>query len=157
MYNTPSYKMHGNILREIMGGEPVEIAAKIVVGALAMLWNDIQAIGWGATAYFILLFVDAVFGAVIAQRKGKGFNVGFFILGPGKKVIFTALMLFSTAIVDRMVGVNNTLVYGVVAFVCMAGLIDVARKYGDLTGSRVVNFIEDKASQFVTIKPKDEQ
>ena len=57
-----------------MGGEPVEIAAKIVVGALAMLWNDIQAIGWGATAYFILLFVDAVFGAVIAQRKGKGFK-----------------------------------------------------------------------------------
>lgn len=152
MYSSPDYKMQSNIWKEVLGGEPMVIVVKIIVGALTMLWGDVQVIGWGMTAYFILLLFDAIMGAIISGKKGKPFKVGYFVSGPGKKVIFTAMMLFATAIVDRISHLNNVLVFGVVAYISMSGLMDVASKYGELTGSKVLSFIKQKANGILTTK-----
>ena len=137
-------------VKEIIGGTPTEVLVKIGLAAAAAMWANLQTIGLSVLAYFILLVTDAIMGAVLSMRSGKKFDTWHFTLGPSKKFGLTTLMLLCSAVVDTMIP-GNFLFYGIAAFICATALIDVARKYGKLTGSKLVAWIEHKLDGFVKV------
>ena len=137
-------------VKEIIGGTPTEVLVKIALAAAAAMWANLQTIGLSVLGYFILLVSDAVMGAVLSLRTGKKFDTTFFALGPAKKFGLTTLMLLCSAVVDTMIP-GNFLFYGIAAFICATALIDVARKYGKLTGSKLVAWIEAKLEAFIKV------
>lgn len=137
-------------VKEIIGGTPTEVLVKIGLAAAAAMWANLQTIGLSVLAYFILLVTDAIMGAVLSMRSGKKFDTWHFTLGPSKKFGLTTLMLLCSAVVDTMIP-GNFLFYGIAAFICATALIDVARKYGKLTGSKLVAWIEAKLETFVKV------
>lgn len=143
----------GDTIKDIIGGTPAEVSVKVGLAAAAALWANIQTIGLSVLAYFILLVADAIMGAVLSMRDGGKFNTWHFTMGPSKKFALTTLMLFCSAIVDTMIP-GNFLFYGIAAFICATALIDVARKYGRLTGSKLVAWIEHKLGGFIKV-PED--
>jgi hypothetical protein len=143
----------GDTIRDIIGGTPAEVTVKVGLAAAAALWANLQTIGLSVLAYFILLIVDAAMGAMLSMRSGKKWDTWHFTMGPSKKFALTTLMLFCSAIVDTMIP-GNFLFYGIAAFICATALIDVARKYGKLTGSRLVAWIENKLEVFIKV-PED--
>lgn len=142
-------------IKEIIGGTPVEVSVKVGLAAAAALWANLETIGLSVLAYFILLIADAVMGAMLSMRAGKKFDTWHFTLGPSKKFALTTLMLFCSALVDTLIP-GNFLFYGIAAFICATALIDVARKYGKLTGSKLVAWIEHKLGAFIKV-PDDSQ
>lgn len=141
-------------IKEIIGGTPAEVTIKIGLAAAAAMWANLQTIGLSVLGYFILLVTDAIMGATLSMRTGKKFDTSFFVLGPAKKFGLTTLMLLCGAVVDTMIP-GNFLFYGIAAFICATALIDVARKYGRLTGSKLVAWIEHKLETFVKVPDVD--
>lgn len=142
--------------REIIGGTPMEVITKATIAALVMLWGNLQAIGLSLFGYFILLLLDAVFGAVVSMREGKAFSWTHILFGPGKKLSLTAGMLLAAAVVDSMIPnagwiPDSPLFYGVAMFVSTTMLLDVGQKYGKLTGSKVVLWIEARLGRFIKV------
>ena len=137
-------------VKEIIGGTPTEVLVKIGLAAAAAMWANLQTIGLSVLAYFILLVTDAIMGAVLSMRSGKKFDTWHLTLGPSKKFGLTTLMLLCSAVVDTMIP-GNFLFYGIAAFICATALIDVARKYGKLTGSKLVAWIQAKLEGFVKV------
>lgn len=141
-------------IKDVVGGTPAEVLVKIGIGAFAALWANLEIIGLAVFGYFILLIVDAGMGSAIAMSKGIKFSTKYFMWGPLKKFLLTAGMLMTAAVVDSAI-VGNLIFPGVVAFIFAATLIDVAKKYGTLTGSKLVKWLEEKLGSFV--KTKDEE
>lgn len=141
-------------MKEVIGGTPLEICTKALVAVAVAFWDNVQVIGMSVFAYGVLLFVDALMGQALARRSGRLFSFQHFIYGPGKKLSLTAAMLLCTSIVDGLLPKANwlpdsPLFFGAAAFICTAQLIDVAKKYGTLSGSKVANWIEAKLGSFV--------
>lgn len=150
----------GQLLKEIIGGTPAEVGIKILLAAVALLWNNLQVIGASVFLYFLLLLVDAVMGSMLAMRGGKAFDFTFFVRGPFKKFSLTAGMLFVGAVVDSMIPnmqwIPDTPVFiAVASFVGITTTLDVARKYGALTGSRLIVWLEERLGRY--IKTEKEQ
>ena len=66
----------------------------------------------------------------------------------------TTGMLLCSAVVDTMLTQaswfpDSPLFYGAAAFIAVSQLLDVARKYGTLSGSKVANWIEAKLGSFM--------
>ena len=144
----------GETVKEIIGGTPMEVSAKAVFAIGMSLWNNVQIIGMSIFGYGILLLCDALMGQALARRAGKPFSWSHFIYGPGKKLSLTAAMLLCTAVVDGMMPKaswipESPLFYGSAAFICVSQLLDVAKKYGTLSGSKVANWIEAKLGSFI--------
>lgn len=141
-------------LKEVIGGTPVEVGAKILVAIGVGLWDNAQIIGTSLIAYGVLLLFDALMGQALARRAGRVFSFTHFIYGPGKKLALTAGMLLCTSFVDGLLPKANwipdsPLFFGAAAFICVTQLIDVAKKYGTLSGSKVANWIEAKLGSFI--------
>lgn len=137
-------------VKEIIGGTPTEVLVKIGLAAAAAMWANLQTIGLSVLFYWVLVVGDAIFGAMIAARSGKKFDFTFFVSGPAKKFGITTIMLLCSAVVDAMIP-GNFVFFGIAAFICATALIDVARKYGKLTGSKLVAWIEAKLETFVKV------
>lgn len=147
----------GQLLKEILGGTPAELGVKIVLAGIAALWGNLQIIGMSVFLYFLMLVVDAGMGAMISTRNGAAFRMSHFTLGPMKKFSLTAGMLFVASIVDSMIPDSGwipetPIFFGVAAFVGITTLMDVARKYGKLTGSPLIEWLEKKLGGFVKTK-----
>jgi len=147
------------LLREIIGGTPAEVGIKLLVAAIALLWDNLAAIGASVFLYFCMLVIDAMMGAALALRAGTTFRMAFFVAGPFKKFALTAGMLFVGAVVDSMIPnvplIPDTPVFIAVAtFVGVTTCLDVARKYGQLTGSRLIVWLEQRLGR--VIKTDDE-
>ncbi len=142
------------LLRQVIGGTPAEVAAKLLISAIALLWNNLAVIGASVFLYFCLLIVDAMMGAAIAMRAGTAFRMAFFVGGPFKKFALTAAMLFVGAVVDSMIPdvrwiPETPLFIAVASFVGLTTLLDVARKYGALTGSQLIKWLERKLGGYI--------
>lgn len=147
-------------VKDIIGGTPAEVLAKAGIAILAALWNNFQVIGMSIFGFGLLLLFDALLGAALATKGGKAFSFGKFTFGPLKKLALTAGMLLCTAVVDSMLPQaawlpDSPLFFGAAAFISVSQLLDVARKYGTLSGSRLANWIEAKLGRF--IKYEDQQ
>ena len=147
----------GETMKEVIGGTPLEVAAKALVAITVAFWNNVEIIGMSVFAYGVLLFVDAIMGQSLARRSGRPFSFQHFIYGPGKKLSLTAAMLLCTSIVDGLLPKaswipDSPLFFGAAAFICTAQLIDVAKKYGTLSGSKIANWIEAKLGTFTKIE-----
>jgi hypothetical protein len=57
-------------------------------------------------------------------------------------------MLLAASVVETMIP-GNFLFFGVAAFICATALLDVARKYGRLTDSKLIVWLEKKLGAFV--------
>ena len=95
----------------------------------------------------------------VLNRAGTTFRMAFFVAGPFKKFALTAGMLFVGAVVDSMIPnvplIPDTPVFIAVAtFVGVTTCLDVARKYGQLTGSRLIVWLEQRLGR--VIKTDDE-
>jgi hypothetical protein len=146
----------GQLLRDVIGGTPAEVAVKLLIAALALLWNNLAVIGAAVFIYFLMLVIDAVMGAMLAIRKGGKWSSAFFIRGPFKKFALTAGMLFVAALVDSMVPdhawIPDTPIFiAVASFVGITTLLDVARKYGALTGSQLIKWLEAKLGNVIKV------
>lgn len=144
----------GQLLKEIIGGTPAEVGIKIILAGIALLWNNLQVIGASVFLYFLLLTVDAIMGAMLSMRGGKTFDFTFFMRGPFKKFSLTAGMLFVGSVVDTMIPnaqwIPDTPVFIAVAtFVGITTTLDVARKYGALTGSRLIVWLEERLGRYI--------
>lgn len=144
-------------IKEVIGGTPMEVAAKALVALAVALWNNVAIIGMSVFAYGVLLLFDALMGQALARRAGRMFSFSHFIYGPGKKLALTASMLLCTSFVDGLLPKaswipDSPLFYGAAAFICSAQLIDVAKKYGTLSGSKIANWIEAKLGTFTKIE-----
>lgn len=142
----------GATLKEVIGGTPIEVTVKLIIAGIAALWANLEVIGMSAFLNFILLVIDAGMGAVISKKKGNDISIKYLFMGPFKKFMLMAGMLLAAAVTDSQLP-GNFLFYGVTAFISAAGLLDVAKKYGTLSGSKVANWLEDKLG---TMLPKDE-
>lgn len=147
-------------MRDIIGGTPSEIAWKALLAILAALWNNFQVIGMSIFGFGLLLLFDALFGQALARKAGQRFSFTRFMFGPLKKLALTTGMLLCTAVVDSMLPQaawlpDSPLFFGAAAFISVSQLLDVARKYGTLSGSRLANWIEAKLGRF--IKYEDQQ
>ena len=152
--NDMKLQAFGETIKEIIGGTPMEVSAKALVAIAVAMWNNIQIIGMSIFGYGVLLLIDALMGQALARKSGKAFSMTHFIYGPGKKLSLTAAMLLCTAIVDGMMPQaswipESPLFYGAAAFICVSQLLDVAKKYGTLSGSKVANWIEAKLGTFI--------
>ena len=141
-------------VKEIIGGTPGEVAGKAVVAAIIAMWNNLQVIGMSIFGFGVLLLFDAILGAALANKANQRFSFGKFMFGPLKKLALTAGMLLCTAVVDTMLPnaswmPDSPLFYGAAAFISVSQLLDVARKYGTLSGSKVANWIEAKLGRFI--------
>ena len=141
-------------VKEIIGGTPGEVAGKAVVAAIVAMWNNLQVIGMSIFGFGVLLLFDAILGAALANKANQRFSFGKFMFGPLKKLALTAGMLLCTAVVDTMLPnaswmPDSPLFYGAAAFISVSQLLDVARKYGTLSGSKVANWIEAKLGRFI--------
>lgn len=135
-------------VKEIVGGTPAEVIAKILLAAAASLWASLEMIGLSVFGYFILLVADAIMGAMLSA---EAFKTSKFAWGPMRKFLLTTLMLLAASVVETMIP-GNFLFFGVVAFICATTLLDVGRKYGRLTGSKLVEWLEEKLGGFVKTK-----
>lgn len=147
-------------MRDIIGGTPSEIAWKALLATAVALWNNFQIIGMSIFAFCVLLLFDALFGQALARKAGQRFSFTRFMFGPLKKLALTTGMLLCTAVVDSMLPQaawlpDSPLFFGAAAFISVSQLLDVARKYGTLSGSRLANWIEAKLGRF--IKYEDQQ
>jgi len=147
----------GQLLKDIIGGTPAEVGAKILLSGIAMLWVNFQVIGMSIFLYFIMLAVDAAMGAMVSTRAGRKFRTTYFLVGPLKKFGLTAGMLFVASIVDSMIPnmplIGDTpLFIAVASFVGITTLLDVARKYGKLTGSKLIVWLEKKLGGYIETK-----
>lgn len=145
------------LLKEIIGGTPAEVGAKIILSGVAVLWGNLEIIGMSIFLYFLMLVIDAIMGAMLSVRRGRNFRMSFFTIGPLKKLSLTAGMLFVASIVDTMIPdaswIPNTPIFIAVAgFVGITTLFDVARKYGKLTGSKLIVWLEEKMGGYVKTK-----
>jgi len=141
-------------LKEIIGGTPGEVAAKAVIACGVAFWENIVVVSSAMFGYGILLFIDALMGQALARKSGKMFSFSRFIYGPGKKLVLTTGMLLCTSIVDKLIPgfawlPDNPLFYGAAAFVFVSQLLDVAKKYGTLSGNKFANWLEAKLGKFV--------
>lgn len=142
------------MIKDIIGGTPAEVMAKILIAVAVAFWNNLNVIGMSIFGFFLLLIFDAILGASLARKAGIRFSFTKFIFGPLKKLALTAGMLFCTSVVDSMLPPagwipDNPLFFGAAAFISVSQLIDVARKYGTLSGSKLANWIEDRLGKFV--------
>jgi hypothetical protein len=147
----------GQLLKEIIGGTPAEVAIKILLSGIAVLWGNLQIIGMSVFLYFVMLVVDAGMGAALSMRDGKAFRTSHFTMGPLKKFSLTAGMLFVASIVDTMIPnatwiPDTPLFIAVASFVGIATLLDVARKYGKLTGSKLIVWLEERLGKYIQTK-----
>lgn len=145
------------LLREIIGGTPAEVGIKLLLAALALLWDNLAAIGASVFIYFLMLVIDAVMGAMLSIRRGGKWSSAFFVRGPFKKFTLTAGMLFVAALVDSMVPdhawIPDTPIFiAVASFVGITTLLDVARKYGALTGSQLIKWLEAKLGNVIKVE-----
>lgn len=141
-------------VKDIIGGTPGEVMGKALIAAAIALWNNLQVIGMSIFGFGILLLFDALLGQALARRSGKLFSFTKFTFGPLKKLALTAGMLLCTAVVDTMLPnaswmPDSPLFYGAAAFISVSQLLDVAKKYGTLSGSKVANWIEAKLGRFI--------
>ena len=141
-------------VKEIIGGTPTEVMAKAGVAALIAMWNNLEVIGMSIFGFGVLLLFDALLGQALARKSGKRFSFNKFMFGPLKKLALTAGMLLCTAVVDTMLPQaawmpDSPLFYGAAAFISVSQLLDVAKKYGTLSGSKVANWIEAKLGRFI--------
>ncbi len=148
------------LLKEIIGGTPIEVAVKILLSGIAVLWGNLQIIGMSIFLYFLMLVVDAIMGAMVSTRKGKEFRTTYFLRGPLKKFGLTAGMLFVASIVDTMIPdvpwmLDTPVFVAVAGFVGITTLFDVARKYGKLTGSKLIVWLEEKLGGYIKTKDED--
>jgi hypothetical protein len=132
-------------VKEIVGGTPAEVIVKILLAAAASLWASLEMIGLSIFGYFILLVADAIMGAMLSSTA---FKVSKFAWGPMRKFLLTTLMLLAASVVETMIP-GNFLFFGVAAFICATALLDVARKYGRLTDSKLIVWLEKKLGAFV--------
>jgi len=105
-------------------------------------------IGLSVFGYFILLVADAIMGAMLSTAR---FKMSVFVWGPSRKFLLTVLMLVGASVVETMIP-GNFLFFGVAAFICATTLLDVARKYGKLTDSKLIVWLEEKLGAFVKTK-----
>lgn len=150
----------GQLIRDIIGGTPAEVAIKILLSGIAVLWGNLQIIGMSIFLYFLMLVIDAIMGAMVSVRAGKEFRMSHFTVGPLKKLSLTAGMLFVASIVDTMIPnvswIPDTPIFIAVAgFVAITSLLDVARKYGKLTGSKLIVWLEEKLGGYIKTKDED--
>jgi len=141
-------------IKEIIGGTPGEVFAKAFIAAAIAMWNNFQIIGLSIFGFGVLLLFDALLGQALARKNGQRFSFSRFMFGPLKKVALTAGMLYCTSVVDTMLPQaawmpDSPLHYGAAAFISVSQLIDVARKYGTLSGSKLANWIEAKLGTFI--------
>lgn len=141
-------------MKDIIGGTPGEVIAKAGIAVLVALWNNFQVIGMSIFGFGVLLLFDALLGGALAKKAGQPFSFGKFMFGPLKKLALTAGMLLCTAVVDTMLPhaswiPDSPLFYGAAAFISVSQLLDVAKKYGTLSGSKVANWIEAKLGTFI--------
>jgi len=146
---TPKHTIMTTV-KEIVGGTPAEVIVKILLAAAASLWASLEMIGLSVFGYFILLVADAIMGAMLSTAR---FKMSVFVWGPSRKFLLTVLMLVGASVVETMIP-GNFLFFGVAAFICATTLLDVARKYGKLTDSKLIVWLEEKLGAFV--KTKDE-
>ena len=133
----------GEALRHIVGGTPAEVLVKLILGAFAMLWANLSAIGVSIFGYILLIVADSVMGVMLSKSRGIAFSPARFLKGPGSKIMVTALMYLCAAVVDGMIPnagwiPDQPVFFVVTMFVSVTALLDVAQKYGDLTGSKLV-------------------
>ena len=141
-------------LKAIIGGTPGEVLLKAMLAILAALWANIETMGLAASGYFVLLFVDSVYGAKLAKRASIPFSISKFGNGITSKFIITSLFLFCTAVVDSMLPSaawipESPIFYTAVGFICASQIIDIAKKYGTLSNSKIANAIEAKLGRFI--------
>ena len=151
-----------NSLREVVGGSADEVAAKALFAVVIVIWNNFQVIGMSLFGFGVLLMVDALFGQALARKRGEHFSFTRFMVGPTFKMVMTACMLFCTNLVDGLLPnaewfPDSPLFFGAAAFISVTQLIDVARKYGTLSGSKVANWIEGKLGGFIKIDESKDQ
>jgi len=144
---TPKHTIMTTV-KEIVGGTPAEVIVKILLAAAASLWASLEMIGLSIFGYFILLVADAVMGAMLSSAA---FMTSKFLWGPSRKFLLTTLMLLAASVVETMIP-GNFLFFGVAAFICATALLDVARKYGKLTDSKLIVWLEEKLGAFVKTK-----
>ena len=79
------------------------------------------------------------------------FRVNYLWKGPMTKLLYTVGILITLAITDYMLKhmSNNVvpphmLLYGSTTFILLTALLDVAKKYGVLTDSKLATWIENK-------------
>jgi hypothetical protein len=150
----------GTLLKEVIGGTPAEVGIKILLAAIVALWDNLQVIGPSVFLYFCALAVDAVMGAMVSTRKGKAFSTSHFMVGPMKKLGLTTGMMFVASIADSMIPHSSwipdqPIFFGVLTFVGITTLLDVARKYGKLTGSKLIVWLEEKLGGYIKTKDED--
>jgi len=144
---TPKHTIMTTV-KEIVGGTPAEVIVKILLAAAASLWASLEMIGLSIFGYFILLVADAVMGAMLSPNA---FMTSKFLWGPSRKFLLTTLMLLAASVVETMIP-GNFLFFGVAAFICATTLLDVSRKYGKLTDSKLIVWLEEKLGAFVKTK-----
>ncbi len=152
----------GELIKHILGGTPMEIGAKIILAGITLFWDNMTVISSSVFLYFLMLVTDAIMGAMVSTRGGKKFDTTFFMRGPLKKFGLTVGMLFVASIADGMIPsipmITDTPVFvAVVSFIGITTVLDVARKYGKLTDSKLVTWLERKLGGYIKADDQDGQ
>jgi phage-related holin len=141
---------------EVMGGTPLQIVVKIIVGALAVLWSHLSNVSNVVMLYFILVVIDVIVGTALAAHLSMKMDRTRWFSGPAKKLGLTAALFMGASVIDNIIP-GQFVLYGTSGYVAGAMFLDVAKKYDTLTGLHVLQWLQDRIGAVIGVKKSDHE
>ena len=154
-----------NQFRDLFGGSFNEVATKVAIGIVTILWSVANDTAYLLFIFLLLLTIDAVLGVILSQKKKIPFNGFYVFAGPGFKLIITSAVMVAMAILDNLIRstpvgaiVTQPLTIGVGGSVCFAMGLDVVQKYAELSGNTwIVAKVRDLFGRMLPSDKKDQE
>ena len=131
-----------NQFRNLFGGSFNEVATKVAISILTILWSIANDTAYLLFIFLLLLMIDVVLGVILSRKKKIPFNGFYVFAGPGFKLIITSAVMVAMAILDNLIRstpvgavFTQPLAIGVGGAVCFAMGLDVVTKYAELSGN----------------------
>jgi energy-converting hydrogenase Eha subunit C len=152
--NTEKAQTLAEHMTEVLGGTPVAVALKAVIGGLAILWSHLDNVGTVVMLYAILVVVDVILGTAQAKAKQIQLHPTRWLSGPAKKLGLTAVLFLGASVIDSIIP-GEFVLFGMSGYVAGALFLDVAKKYDAVTGMSVFAWLEDKLGSLVRRKEQE--
>jgi hypothetical protein len=136
---------------EAIGGTPLQVVVKVIVGALSVLWSHFANVSNVVMLYFILVVVDVIVGTALASHNNLKMDRTRWLSGPAKKLGLTAALFMGASVIDNIIP-GQFVLFGTSGYVAGAMFLDVAKKYDTLTGLHVLQWLQDRIGAVVGIK-----
>jgi hypothetical protein len=128
---------------QTLGGSAATVTAKFGFSVASIFLGHIASIEVPVIAYCMLIVIDVIFGLLLSTREGTKFQARWLMTGPTRKIVLTAILFFAASVIDKTIP-GEVVLYGVTGYVTSAMFIDVADKYGKLTGSSIIEWVRRK-------------